>query len=188
MKVVYVAGRFTAATPWETEQNVRRAEAVGLEVAQLGAAPMIPHSNTRFFVGTVNPEFWYAATLALLLKSDAVVMVPGWEASKGATAEMAAAVAAGIPVFHRLIDLAGWLTAAKADDADPAMPPPDVIEAMAKACGCCRECQSVPCAGAMAGACDVADCRCDEPEEDREDDFDRNACPGCGGGCQVACR
>ncbi len=82
----------------------------------------------------------------------------------------------------------GYEASAASATADPAMPPPDVIEAMAKVCSCCRECQSVPCAGAMAGACDVAECHCHEESESEEEDFDRNTCPGCGGGCQVACR
>ncbi len=93
--------------------------------------------------------------------------------------------------FNRVSERIGSdvrIVAATVESADPAMPPPDVVEAMAKACSCCRECQSVPCAGAMAGVCDVAECHCSEESESEEEDFDRNACPGCGGGCQVACR
>jgi len=39
LKIVYVAGRFNADTHWEVEQNVRRAEALAVEVARLGAHP-----------------------------------------------------------------------------------------------------------------------------------------------------
>jgi len=74
--------------------------------------------------------------------------------------------------------------------SDDMMPPPDVMERFAKNCRCCRTCGDVPCAGVMAGGlCDDARCSCDdEREEDDRDDFDYNACPGCGGNCWTACR
>lgn len=109
MKVVYVAGRLVAPTWWGTEQNIRAAEAQGHVVAELGASPLIPHSNTRHFHGTKSEEFWYAATIALLLKCDAVFTVPGWENSRGATEEVRVAIERGIPVFHTAPSLAAWL-------------------------------------------------------------------------------
>jgi len=76
---------------------------------------------------------------------------------------------------------------------DPAMPPPDVVEAMAKGCtsGCGITCGDRPCAGCMQGApCDSTECHCGETDDNDEpdDDWDPNACPGCGGNCHVACR
>lgn len=109
MPVVYIAAPFTAPTGWGIEQNVRRAEEAGLAVAEMGASPLIPHANTRFFVGTKTPAWWYEATLALLLKCDAVLIVGAWEASKGATAEALAAQEAGIPVFELYGELALWI-------------------------------------------------------------------------------
>lgn len=100
MRVIYIAGPFTGPTPWDVEQNVRRAEAVALEVAKLGAAPLCPHANSRFFHGQCTPEFWYAATMALLKRCDAILMIPGWENSKGSREEKQWAVDNGVPVFH----------------------------------------------------------------------------------------
>lgn len=58
------------------------------------------------------------------------------------------------------------------DDYDP-MPPPDVIERLAKDCRCCQACGSVPCDGVMAGGmCDEARCSCDDEPSDRDDDED----------------
>lgn len=113
MRVIYVAGRFTALSTELIEENIRRAEQVGAEVVRLGASPLIPHANTRNFVGTATPEFWYRATLALMLKCDAVLTVPGWEASVGAAEEVRVAVARGIPVFHDPISLGNWLEACR---------------------------------------------------------------------------
>jgi hypothetical protein len=87
MKVLYVAGAFTAPTGWGIEQNVRAAEKVGLYVARLGAMPVIPHANTRFFHGECTEEFWYAGTLEMLKRCDGIIMVAGWSESKGARVE-----------------------------------------------------------------------------------------------------
>jgi hypothetical protein len=108
MKIVYVAGRFTGKTAWEIAENVRAAERVGLEVARLGAMPLIPHANTAHFHGEGSAEFWYAGTLELLRRSDAIVMVPGWEASKSAVQERAEAISLGIPVFTAVYTTEGW--------------------------------------------------------------------------------
>jgi hypothetical protein len=117
MKVIYVAGPFTADTPWGIEQNVRRAEDVALLVAQSGARagvpamPLCPHANTRYFHGQCTPEFWYEGTLELLRRCDALITVAGWERSKGALAEIAEAERLGLPVFHDGVELRRWLKA-----------------------------------------------------------------------------
>lgn len=70
--------------------------------------------------------------------------------------------------------------------SDPSDPPQEVIDDWIRACNCCEDCGLRPCAGVQQGApCDDA-CRCEDREE--EDDYDPNACPGCGGNCQAACR
>lgn len=109
MKCIYIAGPFSAPTAWKIEQNVRRAEEAGYLVAQLGAVPLIPHANTRFFHGDQSPEFWYAATLELLKRADAVLLVEGWERSPGARLEREKALAKGMPVFEKAADLGRWL-------------------------------------------------------------------------------
>jgi hypothetical protein len=78
---------------------VRRAEEVGLYVAQCGAMPIIPHANTRFFTGLCTPEFWYDGTMELLRRADAVMCVQGWEHSKGARLEVLEASKLIKPVF-----------------------------------------------------------------------------------------
>jgi hypothetical protein len=96
MKLVYVAGPYTAATPWEVEQNIRRAEEVGLSVARLGRMPVIPHSMCRFFHGQQTSEFWYEGTLMLLSKCDEIILVDGWTKSKGTLADIEHAAKLGI--------------------------------------------------------------------------------------------
>lgn len=109
MKVVYVAGPFTGATAWDIERNVRAAEVAGLDVARLGAMPLIPHANTRFFHGQLTAAFWYEGTLALLERCDAMLVLPGWKRSSGTLEEMRLCETHGIPYFHTLVNLGVWL-------------------------------------------------------------------------------
>jgi hypothetical protein len=100
VKLIYIAGKFRGPTAWDIEQNIRRAEEVGMEVALLGGAPVIPHANMRFFRGTKDDAFWLAATMAMLERCDAVMMVPNWPHSAGACAERDRAMELGLPVFE----------------------------------------------------------------------------------------
>ncbi len=110
MKIVYIAGPFRADTAWGIEQSVRQAEACALHVAEVGAMPLCPHTNTRFFHGLLTDEFWLVGTLELLRRCDAIYLCPGWERSSGARAEETEARRLNLDVFHNIDDIAEWLT------------------------------------------------------------------------------
>lgn len=109
MKVVYVAGKFTAPDTWQRVRHVRKAEELGFAVAEAGAMPLIPHANTTNFDGTLSVEFWYEGTLELLRRCDAMILVPGWEGSRGVAAEIAEAKNLMLPIFERMEELKIWL-------------------------------------------------------------------------------
>jgi len=109
MKVVYIAGPFRAPNAWERENNIREAETLGFEVAKLGAMPDIPHAGTRFFDGTLTPEFWLAGTLEKMRRCDAVLLTPRWRESEGACMEVDEAERLEMPIFDNLDDLQEWL-------------------------------------------------------------------------------
>ena len=107
--IVYVAGAYRAPTTWDVAENIRAAERVGLEVARLGAMPLIPQANTGLFNGQLTAEFWLEGTLELMRRCDAVVLVPGWEAPGGTRGEIEEAIRLGIPVFVEMAELQRWL-------------------------------------------------------------------------------
>lgn len=109
MRVVYVAGPFRGPDSWAIEGNIRRAEALSLEVWRLGAAAICPHTNTRFFQGAAPDNVWLQGDLAILAKCDAILMTDDWERSTGARAEEAFARERQIPVFYDLGALRDWL-------------------------------------------------------------------------------
>jgi len=99
--LIYVAGPYSADTLAATELNIQAARHVGRLVARKGWLPVIPHGNTYHFDELIKlpQEFWLAGTLNLMERCDAVVMVDGWEISKGATAEHKRARKISLPVF-----------------------------------------------------------------------------------------
>jgi hypothetical protein len=109
MKVIYCAGKFRGPNGWAVAENIRAAERLGFEVAQLGAAPLIPHANTASFDRTLDDKFWIDATLELLRRCDAIILVPGWEHSVGACGEKTEAERLGLPVFFAVGELREWL-------------------------------------------------------------------------------
>jgi hypothetical protein len=110
MNLVYVAGPFRAANSWDMEQNIRRAEALALDVWRLGAACICPHANTRFFQNAAPDEVWLKGDLEMLARCDAMIMTPDWERSAGAREEHRYAITWGIPVFYELPPLQQWLS------------------------------------------------------------------------------
>ncbi len=100
MPVVYVAGPFRAPTAWKRERNIREAEMLAFHVAECGAMPLCPHTNTRNFDGELTDEFWLNGTLELLRRCDAAIFTVRWEESAGARAEHSFCEENGIRTFH----------------------------------------------------------------------------------------
>jgi hypothetical protein len=114
MKLVYVAGPYRANGEWFIYENIRRAEAVALEVWKMGAACICPHKNTAFFNGACPDQVWLDGDLEMVRRCDAILCVPGWERSVGSLGEVALAKEIGIPVFQSVEELKSWIKEAAA--------------------------------------------------------------------------
>jgi hypothetical protein len=108
VKAIYLAGPYRAPTAWAIEKNVRLAEEWGLQVAELGLLPVIPHTMFRYYHGQATDQFWLAATLELLSRCDAILMLPGWSSSEGSRGEYALAGQLRMPVFEDFGKLRAW--------------------------------------------------------------------------------
>lgn len=102
--ILYVAGRYRAATRAAIAQNIEKARQLGVEAARRGWYPVIPHCNTAHMEDDLvhGDEFWLAGTLELMTRCDAVVLVDGWEGSVGTAGEIAKADQIHLPVFRGL--------------------------------------------------------------------------------------
>ncbi len=111
--LIYVAGPYTSGDP---VLNVRLAIEVAEDVEALGADVVIPHLSMLWhLVSPATVQRWYERDNAVLVRCDAVVRIDG--VSVGADAEVALAVAEGIPVFSEE-DVAngllrGWIVASQ---------------------------------------------------------------------------
>ena len=100
MLVVYIAGPYRAASSWEREQNIRRAEEVAYHVWEAGHVALCPHTNCRWqHEGVIDDAHWLAGTMELMRRCDAVVALPYCAKSAGTRAEILVARQLGMPVF-----------------------------------------------------------------------------------------
>ena len=105
MTRVYIAGPYTSRDGQPRDTNVRIAAAIARSLWKMGCAVICPHLNTYGFESMYDTEREaFAAFLVgdfeLISVCDAVVMIPGWELSRGASAEFVFAKYMKIPVYE----------------------------------------------------------------------------------------
>lgn len=116
-EVVYIAGPYSAPTPDELAVNCTAAHALAKRVRAFGLVPFVPHTalGGGETLGFLNDPIYRVPSLTweeamiecreFVQRCDAVLMVEGWERSRGATEERALAKACGIPVFDTFAEL-----------------------------------------------------------------------------------
>lgn len=108
--VIFVAGPIRADSAWDREQNIRRAEALALEVWRRGAAAICVHAAGRFYDETeARTNGWIELDHELVRRCDALIVAKGWQFSTGTQVEMELALTLGLPVLHDLQALDDWL-------------------------------------------------------------------------------
>jgi len=95
--LIYVSGRYTG----EVDVNIANAQAVAVKLWEMGHAVICPHTNTAHFEQFCQAAYeqYIAGDLNMIARCDALVMVTGWEQSKGAAIEKSYAESLHIPVY-----------------------------------------------------------------------------------------
>jgi hypothetical protein len=107
MKVAYVSGPYTNKSRRCVLRNIGVAEHAAMDLWHMGYAVICPHLNTQDFEGKdpyTGKELTYKmildGDLALVERCDVVIMLEGWEQSRGATREYQHAKDKGILVLE----------------------------------------------------------------------------------------
>jgi hypothetical protein len=105
-KCVYVAGAISSDNLLKSFDNIRKGIKLSVEVLKAGFAPFSPFIDFQFsFVEPISLQEYYDYSLSWLCKADAMILVPGWENSKGTLAEIARAEELDIPVYYSMEEL-----------------------------------------------------------------------------------
>lgn len=110
MKRVYVAGAYSADNVIKVLDNMRLGMRASTEVMLAGFSPFCPWLDYQFQLmlregERLSVQDYYNYSMAWLEASEAVLVLPGWENSKGTLAEIAWAKELSIPIYYSLEDL-----------------------------------------------------------------------------------
>lgn len=109
MQKVYVAGPYSADNVLDVLKNIGRGEKMCAELFGMGYAPFCPWHDKSYVTSRYDAEFtveqFYEYSMAWLEVSDCVLLLPGWETSRGTIAEIERAKALGIPIYLSVDDL-----------------------------------------------------------------------------------
>jgi len=83
--IVYLAGPYSG----NVDDNISRARKISIELWEAGYYVVCPHLNTAHFEidCRCTYENYMRGDIEILSKCDAVVMLPGWQNSAGASRE-----------------------------------------------------------------------------------------------------
>jgi len=106
MRLAYLAGPYTADSPELVEANVNAAIDVQVALMESGFAVFCPHTN----YGHDRADIDYVRLMHLCFKHlencDLIVLLPGWEKSRGACMELGYAIAHGLEFYFWPQDMA----------------------------------------------------------------------------------
>lgn len=100
MERCYVIGPISAPTPWEVEQNIRKAEEITVRLLSMGYAVHCPHLQARFIRGNISEEKLIETDLEWLSCSDFAVAYTDINRSEGSKREIIFCREHNIPIFY----------------------------------------------------------------------------------------
>lgn len=107
MKRIYIAGAYSSDNIVGCLDNMRKGMRAGVEVLLAGFAPWVPWHDFHHQLmlrdnETLSVDIYYRFCLAWLEVADAILVLPGWNNSKGTKTEIEHAEKLGISVFYSL--------------------------------------------------------------------------------------
>lgn len=108
-RLVYLAGKYIDTATYLVQRNIHLSQQYAQEIALLGAFPVSPHLCSQNMDGIQNYQWWCDTTMELMRRCDAVFMLPNYQDSNGALAELKEAKDRGMPVFWWLHEIKGWI-------------------------------------------------------------------------------
>ena len=116
---VYVAGPLTPKLLWSPNPaidyllNVRNMIEAGKECLLQGLSPFVPGIDFNFFLHLkenehITEEIIKNYSLDWMLVCDVVLLLAGWESSKGTLIECDIAAEHNIPIFRSIRDIKKW--------------------------------------------------------------------------------
>jgi hypothetical protein len=100
MKVIFICGPYRAATDAEVSDNIGRAEKWAHEYWASGWAVICPHKNSAMMGGDMDEKIFLDGYLEILSRCNALLVMPGWERSAGARAEVEIAQRLGLEIIY----------------------------------------------------------------------------------------
>lgn len=99
--IAYVAGRYRANTKLGVIRNIYRAWKVGKDLWRMGYYAVVPHTNAMLYDNVAPEVAFLDGDIEIMKRScDFVVLVPGWENSKGTQGEVKLAREWGMHVYE----------------------------------------------------------------------------------------
>jgi hypothetical protein len=105
---IYISGPYTADTTEQRDLYILRAREAAGALLRRGHWPFCPHTMTAGFEESFQDILWMtyiAADLAWVPFCHGMLMLPGWEASRGACIERERAEAMGLTIYEDICEV-----------------------------------------------------------------------------------